>query len=393
MEPFFALRHLRVNHSPGAAGITFAICAVALLLPFAIRLGLSARVAVEIMCVAVIVAGSGVCLARGRFFITPLMGLVFLPLSGVMLARRRSTVVWWAAGFVTIGSVALLSKLGALGMSAVGSGDAPQLLFFVTTSAILGIAYDHTRREVERERAALQERLAKTQRVESLGFLAAGIAHDFNNLLTVFRSTAAALKDELPKDHPARADAEIIDEAVERGITITARLLTFARREKLQVEVFDASAVVSSLRKILERTLPVDRIELEIDAGATPLHASGDPRELEQALLNIVVNARDAMPKGGKLKVSLRADQKNVIIAVRDTGTGIPADVLPHLFEPFFTTKLRGAGTGLGLSTAYGALKAMGGDILVETEIGVGTCFEIRLRATESPNATMRSAA
>ncbi|HSO36156.1 MAG TPA: ATP-binding protein, partial [Labilithrix sp.] len=260
-------------------------------------------------------------------------------------------------------------------------------LVFLVASTVLAVAYDHTRRALDRDRARLQEDLAAGQRLESLGHLAAGVAHDFNNLLMVFRSAASVMLEELPAGSPLREDAKAVEEAVTRGTAITARLLSFARHEQACVAVFDVRETVDTMRSLLAHALPAT-VHVRFEVGAEPSYTTGDPRELERVLLNLVVNARDAMPGGGEILVTTRREAappdaggvgaSNVVVSVSDNGAGIPSAVLPHIFEPFFTTKPRGAGTGLGLSTAWGIINAMGGDISVASSPS-GSRFELRL--------------
>ena len=388
VEPLFALKHFWVNESPGAGWVTLALAVAAMVVPLLVRRGLSTAVAVQIMCVLVVGAGAGVCLSRGSFLVTPLMGHVFLPFAGVLVDRRVVVVRWSVIGAVHLSLLALATRLGLFGLAPSSSNEYPQLLFFVIASAVLAVAYDQGRRELERDRARLQEQVANQQRLEALGQLAAGVAHDFNNLLTVVRSSAGAMLDELPPGHALRTDAEAVEEAVARGVAITLRLLSFARHEQAQTQVFDARETIEHMRSLLKHALPCG-VDLTLDLGATAAWIDGDPRELERVLLNLVVNARDAMPDGGDIVVTLRSEPmasgagasspRNMVVAsVGDTGTGIPSEVLPHVFEPFFTTKPRGSGTGLGLSSAWGVIKAMGGDIRVHTSPG-GSRFDLRI--------------
>ena len=391
VEPLFALRHLFANHAPGAAYATFGLCVLAALIPLLMRRGLSPAIGVQIICSAVVVAGACVCVSRGGFIVTALMAHVFLPLAGVMLDRRSVALRWAAVGAANLTLVAGAARLGMVGLAPASSAEYPQLLFFLACSTVLTLAYDHSRRELEAERARLQQQAAGAQRLESLGYLAAGVAHDFNNLLTVFGASSAAMLDELPPNDALRADAMAMQEGVTRGIAITARLLSFARQEQRQLSVFDVRETVLQMESMFRRALPPN-VHISLAIGKERAYTSGDPCELEQVLLNLVVNARDAMPSGGQLHVSTRFERStpptkgggpahppNYIVSVRDSGTGIPESVLEHIFEPFFTTKARGVGTGLGLATAYGVVRAMGGDIRVTSSREAGSCFEVFL--------------
>jgi signal transduction histidine kinase/CheY-like chemotaxis protein len=397
VEPLFALRHFYVTKNAGAAYVTFALAALAVLLPLLVRRGLSTVVVVQIAGAATVVAGLLVCLTRGGFLVTPLMGHVFLPLVGVLLDRRVVTLRWAAIAAVHLTLLALVTRLGLLGLAPASAAEYPQLLVFLVFATALAVAYDHMRRGIDRDRARLHADVAAGQRLESLGHLAAGVAHDFNNLLMVFRSAAAVMNDELPANHPLREDAAAVEEAVERGVAITARLMSFARHEQVTNGVFDVRDTVEALRTSLAATLP-PTIQLRLDSEPERAVTTGEPRELERVLQNLVSNARDAMPGGGEIVIATRRELAppdargqrawTVVISVTDDGAGIPSAILPHIFEPFFTTKPRSAATGLGLSTAWGIINAMGGDMSVASS-PFGTRFELRLpeAGTEHGNA------
>jgi signal transduction histidine kinase/ActR/RegA family two-component response regulator len=384
VEPFFALRHY-LSGNPGAAYVTLALATAALVILLLMRRGLSPAVAVQLACGSVVLAGAGVSIARGAFLIPPLMAHVFLPLAGVLLDRRGIALRWAAIGAANLTLLAAAARVGLFGLAPKSAAEFPQLVFFVVCSTILAVAYDHTRRELDRDRVRLQNQLVSTQRLESLGHLAAGVAHDFNNLLCVFRSSAESLLADLPPGHPMRADAEAVQDGVTRGVAITARLLSFARQDQTKNGIFDARNAVAQMRSLLRHALPPG-IDLVVEAGAEPTYVRGDRGELDRVLLNLVVNARDAMPEGGLVRVTTHSEGATeeqpgqFVISIADNGKGIPEAVLPHIFEPFFTTKPRGSGTGLGLSSAWSAMKAMGGDIRVETS-AAGSRFDLVLPA------------
>jgi PAS domain S-box-containing protein len=256
---------------------------------------------------------------------------------------------------------------------------------------VVGAASDLT--EVKR----LEQQLQQAQRMEAVGRLAGGVAHDFNNLLTGIRGYASLVMDELPAGDPLRADVEEIVKASERAAALTRQLLAFSRKQVLQPRVLDLGAVVGGMERMLARLIGEDvALEFSREPGLGRVRA--DPGQVEQVLLNLAVNARDAMPGGGTLRVELRnAGHPTlgscVLLRVADTGTGIAGDVLPHVFEPFFTTKEVGRGTGLGLSTVYGIVAQSGGRVEVRSEPGAGTTFEIALprvepEAEEDPRAS-----
>jgi len=248
------------------------------------------------------------------------------------------------------------------------------------------------------ERARTEETLRQTeaqlqqaQKMEAVGRLAGGVAHDFNNLLTVIRGYSELLLARLQAGDPTRKDMEEIKKAADRASGLTRQLLAFSRRQFVAPKVVDLNAVVANMDGMLRRLLGEDIIELcaELDPKVGAIHA--DPGQIEQVIMNLAVNARDAMPKGGRLTIETRnvtIEQQRktpvglepgqyVRLAVRDTGHGMDAETQSHLFEPFFTTKEKGKGTGLGLSTVYGIVKQSRGNIAVESRLGQGTTFKI----------------
>ncbi|ODS97570.1 MAG: hypothetical protein ABS49_09720 [Erythrobacter sp. SCN 62-14] len=240
-------------------------------------------------------------------------------------------------------------------------------------------------------RADMEAKLSQSAKMEAIGQLTGGIAHDFNNLLTVVLGNAEALTDELTKLPELREMAEITANAALRGAELTKRLLAFARKQTLEPRVMDVSQLVQSMDQLLRRTLPAN-IAIEIVRSGGLWKTEVDPGQLESALLNIALNARDAMPDGGSLTIeianaaldddyvvsepSLEAGQY-VLVAVTDTGHGIPSEDIQHIFQPFFTTKEVGKGTGLGLSMVYGFVKQSGGHIRIYSEVGEGTTIKL----------------
>jgi len=242
------------------------------------------------------------------------------------------------------------------------------------------------------ERKRLEDHVRQAQRMEAVGQLAGGIAHDFNNLLTVITSYSAMLLGEQSTTPAVRADLEEIKGAADRAAALTRQLLAFSRRQLLQPRVLDVNELTLNLEKMLRRLLRED-IELvtALDPALGMVHA--DPGQLEQVIVNLAVNARDAMPDGGRLTIetaNVTLDESfgplpeggagdHVMLAVSDTGHGMTETVKGHIFEPFFTTKETGKGTGLGLSTVYGIVQQSGGSIWVYSEPGQGTTFKIYL--------------
>jgi signal transduction histidine kinase len=243
--------------------------------------------------------------------------------------------------------------------------------------------------EVLRETEA---QLRQAQKMEAVGRLAGGVAHDFNNLLTVIRGYSELLLGRLGPTDAMRKDMEEIKKAADRASGLTRQLLAFSRRQFIAAKVVDLNALVANMDGMLRRLIGEDIVELcaELDSSTGAIKA--DPGQVEQVIMNLVVNARDAMPTGGRLTIETRnvtigkavhldavgvAPGSYVLLVVRDNGHGMDAETQSHLFEPFFTTKEKGKGTGLGLTTVYGIVKQSGGSITVESAPGRGTTFRV----------------
>jgi two-component system, cell cycle sensor histidine kinase and response regulator CckA len=243
----------------------------------------------------------------------------------------------------------------------------------------------------------LESQLHHARKMEAVGRLAGGIAHDFNNILLVVRSYAWLLELSLAADDEARENLEEMEKAIERASNLTKQLLSFSQRQVGSVTVIDVNELISNMQGML-RPLIGESIELALDLDGAEATVRADGPKLEQVLINLAINARDAMPAGGELTLRTRArpagertfvprDKAGEIqIVVTDTGIGIPAEERQLIFDPFFSTKRHAGGSGLGLSTVYGIIDAMGGQINVDSEVGIGTTFTIRLpRAAEAP--------
>ncbi len=244
----------------------------------------------------------------------------------------------------------------------------------------------------------LEDQMRQAQKLEAVGKLAGGIAHDFNNMLTVINGHSALLLEDGVLDECQRQSVDQIAQAGQRAATLTSQLLAFSRRQVLQPKIVDVNVIVKGMAQML-RTLAGDSIELLVQPREDVGRVKVDPGQLEQVLLNLAVNARDAMPDGGQITIGTdnvvltqayiegaRLEAKpgpHVAVTVGDTGSGIDPAVLPHIFEPFYTTKPKGKGTGLGLSTVYGVVKQSGGAIEVKSERGRGTQFSIYLPRVE----------
>jgi two-component system, cell cycle sensor histidine kinase and response regulator CckA len=258
---------------------------------------------------------------------------------------------------------------------------------------VLGLATDCTARR------ELEDQLRQAQRMEAIGGLAAGIAHDFNNVLSVVLSYAEIALLDLAPGAALRPEIEEIRAAGLRAGELTRQLLAFSRQQVLSPRVFDLNQTLTGLQKMLRRLLPED-IDLTILPAANLGRVNADPGQIEQVILNLVVNARDAMPDGGKLLLethnveldaSYAADHLDatagpqVLLAVTDTGTGMSPEVRARIFEPFFTTKEQGKGTGLGLATVFGIVRQSGGHLAVYSEVGTGTAFKLYLPRVDRP--------
>ena len=250
------------------------------------------------------------------------------------------------------------------------------------------------------EQKQLQTRLAQTERMEAVGQLASGVAHDFNNLLTIIKGYSSLMLEKDPSGADAHAAREI-QQAADRAASLTHQLLAFGRKQTLQPRILDINIIVRGLQTMLRRVV-AENVELVISTATGLGHVKADPIQIEQVLLNLVVNARDAMPSGGRLTIStervnvshdMERDETLVrsgpyiALCVRDTGTGMDAATRARIFEPFFTTKEVGKGTGLGLATVYGIIKQSNGHIEVESEPGAGSTFRVLLPQVDSEPA------
>jgi len=262
-------------------------------------------------------------------------------------------------------------------------------------------AFDDMRislRQTETQKQELESQLRQSQKMEAMGRLAGGVAHDFNNLLTVIKGNTSFLAERLGSEHRLIKLTTQIDGAADRAVSLTRQLLAFCRMQVLQPKILDLNELVSELCKLLRRLVPED-IAFNFRAGESLGRVRADPGQIEQVIMNLVVNAGDAMPMGGSLTVETRnvtiseeeasrrapvSPGQYVLLSVADNGTGMDAETKARIFEPFFTTKEQGKGTGLGLATVYGIVKQSGGFIYVESEPGWGTRFEIYIpRVTE----------
>jgi two-component system cell cycle sensor histidine kinase/response regulator CckA len=255
------------------------------------------------------------------------------------------------------------------------------------------------RKRTEEEMNALQEQFRHSQKMEAIGRLAGGIAHDFNNFLTVIKGYSQLSLHELKEENPLKGNLEEINRASEKAADLTRQLLSFSRSQMMEMKVIDLNTILRNLNKMLHRVIG-DDVEL-INFLADDLgRIKADPGQIEQVIMNLVINAKDAMPSGGKLAIetaNVELDEtyarsrigvkpgRYVMLLVSDTGMGMAPEVKKRAFEPFFTTKEKDKGTGLGLSTVYGIVKQSGGDIWVYSEPGYGTTFKIYFPRVDEP--------
>ena len=315
-----------------------------------------------------------------------------------------------ARGIASMAAMPMIYGSQVLGAVAVyseraGAFDAEELSLLNELAGDLGFALQSI--EHEQQRKQLESQLHQAQKMEAVGQLAGGVAHDFNNMLAIIRGNAELLlmnEEQLTAD--TRDGLTQVVNAAERAANLTRQLLAFSRRQVLQTQPLVLNEVVASLTRMLRRVIG-ENIDLQCDYAAPLPHVQADPGMMEQVILNLVVNARDAMPQGGQVRVTTErvsfapADaQANpevsagafVCLRVSDTGTGIAPEVLPRIFEPFFTTKELGRGTGLGLATVYGIIKQHRGWIEVASQVGQGTTFKVFLPAIPAPAGAVAAA-
>ncbi|MCB9651494.1 MAG: response regulator [Deltaproteobacteria bacterium] len=306
----------------------------------------------------------------------------------IELARQYDLASCWSTPFFAHNG----QPAGTLAVYRSNPGHPSSVALELSSTAayLAGIAFQ--REETQHHLQETEAQLHHAQKMEALGQLAGGIAHDFNNILTVIHGASAMLLDSLPESSPERQDALLITTSAERAAELTRQLLAFGRRQAWSPKAVEVSAVIKSLETILSRTLG-DTVRLVLDIDEDLPLVWIDPTQLEQVLVNLVMNARDAMPRGGQ--VTLRARRslvaagpetaeihtEGVCLEVQDDGEGMSPEVLQHIFEPFFTTKPRGQGTGLGLPMVYAVVGRAGGTVVAESEPGKGTCFTVCLPA------------
>jgi two-component system cell cycle sensor histidine kinase/response regulator CckA len=298
-----------------------------------------------------------------------------------------------------------------LAVAAMKAGAADYLVKGQLTRLASAVRRELAESAQRRERARTEEALRQTenqlrqaQKMEAVGRLAGGIAHDFNNLLTAILGYSELVLQQMPSDAAARADIDEIKKAGDRAAVLTRQLLAFSRRQVLEPRVADFNVIVANVKKLLHRVIGAD-VELATDLDPAIGHVRVDVGQMEQVLMNLAINARDAMPQGGRLCIrtnhkeftqpyqvhSVAMDSGHyLLVTVTDTGTGMTPDIVKQIFEPFFTTKGEGQGTGLGLSTVYGIVKQSNGYIFANSEPGRGSVFEIYLPCVDEPLGALR---
>ena len=361
------------------------------------------------LCVLLVGAGAGMTIVRWGALVVSLLWIAAMP---VLLSVTtvdvavRYLVMMAATSAVSLALIVLRARnlralthyteletqqRRALGevLADLDAKVAQRTAELQSTNAALKQEIDE-RERAEREARLLSEQLLHAQRLESLGRLAGGVAHDFNNLLTVIRGNLEVALEELPPG----SDRDPLDDALgasERAANLTRQLLAFGRKQVIERRIFDAGKQVEDIARLLQRVLG-ERVELHITVTERGLWVNADPNQIEQVLMNLAANARDAMLEGGQCFLDVArvttADGPFVRLRMRDTGVGMDEDTRERVFEPFFTTKAPGEGTGLGLATAYGVIQQHGGSIAVQSTPNTGTTFDVLLPASRTPTGS-----
>jgi two-component system, cell cycle sensor histidine kinase and response regulator CckA len=333
---------------------------------------------------------------RSALMLAPLTVAAYI----IPLLRSGNHAEAIEAASVAIPVCVLIGEVVAHAVSRLHDAQDELELRVVERTAQLQAANEAIQSELA-ERKQLEAQLLQVQKLEGIGRLAGGIAHDFNNLLTAIGGYSDLLLAALPDDPVMRGDLQEIQQSVRRATNLTHQLLAFARKQIIEPRVINLNDLISEMDKLLRRIIGED-IDLITRPAPDLGYVKADPGQIEQVLVNLAVNARDAMPEGGKLTIETRnvfldkayaqghrsvTEGPYVLLAVSDTGAGMDAEVQAHAFEPFFTTKGQGKGTGLGLATCYGIVKQHGGNIWLYSEVGQGATFKIYLPQVEEPAA------
>ena len=317
-------------------------------------------------------------------WLDPLWGAGFaaVGLAAAAPAAWRARPGWVSARVIAVAPSAALFLVALFGVGVAASGRAPlaageRIAIFVLVMVLaLRQGYTQLRLLVQLERQRrLEQQLQHAQKLEAVGRLAGGVAHDFNNILTAIDGYSELALQQLAADHPVRADIDEVRRAAQRASELTRQLLAFSRRQVLAPRVVDLNTAILDARRMLGRLL--GEVDLETSLAQAPPLVSADPGQVEQVITNLVLNARDAMPGGGTVRVATVVDGDTVRLAVEDDGVGMDDAMRELIFEPFFTTKGPGKGTGLGLAMVHGIVTQSGGSITVESAAGRGARFEL----------------
>lgn len=344
-------------------------------------------------------------LSRKRSDLLPRWALHLFSAFILLCGLTHAFAIWtvWTPNYVIQGLLKLATGLVSLTTAVLVSLSFKDILAIPKRDELERL--NASLRDQIEERERTEQALRQSQKMEAIGQLTGGVAHDFNNLLTIILGNAQLLERKFATNHEAADAAVTVSSAARRGAELVQHLLAFSRKQTLAPQVVDVSELVLEMRSMLRRTLAEDvEVETIISAGVHP--ALVDPARLESAVLNLCVNARDAMPNGGVLTIAvdnarargpgvptdieLLPDQDYLRISVSDTGTGMPPELIEHIFEPFFTTKDVNEGSGLGLSMVFGFIQQSGGQIHVDSEVGRGTTFQLYLppAPAEAPEGT-----
>jgi signal transduction histidine kinase len=393
-----------VEHGPGGLGLAYAIlyppgevilfgCVVAVLLLDHWR----ERRRLELIALGlllILVADAGYTYLGDAYstggWLDPLWGLGFaaVALAAAAPASWRDRPGWVSERALAVAPSAALFLVALFGICVAASGRAPlgaaERIAIFTLVLLLALRQGYTQLRLldqMEEQRHLEQQLQHAQKLEAVGRLAGGVAHDFNNLLTAIDGYSDLALQQLAPDHPVRGDIDEVRRAARRASELTRQLLAFSRRQVLAPRVVDLNAVVLDAQRMLCRLLGSDVSLTTALAAARPL-VRADPGQLEQVITNLVVNARDAMPDGGTVRIETAVADGTVRLSVEDDGIGMDERTTERIFDPFFTTKEQGKGTGLGLAMVHGIVTQSDGSITVESAPGRGARFEIALPAT-----------
>jgi signal transduction histidine kinase len=356
------------------------------------------RVAEAALVIAALVVSGGVAFLGWLPGANPNLPLQFLCLPPLVWAAFRFRPRFTALITLLLSGMALVGTLHGFGVFARESPNESLLLLqsYMGVLCVMGLCVGAAIAQRERAEEGLrasEERLRIAGKMEALGRLAGSVAHDFNNILTVIQGHADMMAMATPSGRPVDPSIGAITGATEHAARLTQRLLAFSRRQVLSPRTHDLNAIIGEMGTLVRRLIG-ERVAVSVDLGPGPHPVKVDRMQIEQVVMNLALNARDAMPDGGSLLLQTglvdgvpdrRAGGRHVVLRVRDTGIGMDAETRRRLFEPFFTTKERGVGVGLGLASVYGIVQQSSGHILVASERGHGTTFEIFLPVSTDP--------